>query len=64
MEMLQDQVNPALYEATAQAYGDSAFAAWICRGYPQGSVDLARAHDGYLLVRDGWHSTDATSTPS
>jgi hypothetical protein len=39
------------------AFGDPVFARWICRGYPWGGVDLNRAHQGFLLARDGVRMT-------
>ena len=48
-----DCTGYAMYREAMGAFGDPVFAAWICRGYPWGGVDLNRAHEGFLLARDG-----------
>jgi hypothetical protein len=48
-----DYTGYALYREAMAAFGDPVFAGWVCRGYPWGGVDLNRAHEGYLLARDG-----------
>ena len=48
-----DYTGYALYREAMDAFGDPVFARWICRGYPWGGVDLNRAHEGFLLARDG-----------
>jgi len=48
-----DYTGYALYREAVDAFGDPVFARWICRGYPWGGVDLNRAHEGFLLARDG-----------
>ena len=48
-----DYTGYALYREAMDAFGDPVFARWICRGYPWGGVDLNRAHQGFLLARDG-----------
>jgi hypothetical protein len=48
-----DCTGYALYREAVDAFGDPVFARWICRGYPWGGVDLNRARQGFLLVRDG-----------
>ena len=48
-----DYTAYVLYREALDAFGDPVFARWICRGYPWGGVDLNRAHQGFLLARDG-----------
>ena len=48
-----DYTGYALYREAMDTFGDPVFARWICRGYPWGGVDLNRAHEGFLLARDG-----------
>jgi hypothetical protein len=48
-----DYTGYALYREAMGAFGDPVFARWICLGYPWGGVDLNRAHEGFLLARDG-----------
>ncbi len=53
---MTDVVPPeetAIYAEAMRVFGDPVFARWLVRGYPYGGADLNRAHDGYLLARDG-----------
>ena len=52
-----DYTGYALYREAMDAFGDPVFARWTCRGYPWGGVDLNRAHEGFLLARDGVRMT-------
>ncbi len=52
-----DYTGYALYPEAMDAFGDPVFARWTCRGYPWGGVDLNRAHEGFLLARDGVRMT-------
>ena len=51
--MSDDYEQYAMYRQAMAAFDDPGFARWLCRAYPWGGADLARAREGYLLARDG-----------
>jgi hypothetical protein len=47
--MTTDYTGYAMYQQAVQAYGQEAFARWLCETCPWGGVDLARARARWLV---------------